>query len=284
MVGHRYWYDEAWADVQVIDGASTLSLSAADPGGACQGPDPLANGCVMSRIANKWNGAAYESFDGQTPGMEGTLENFDGLWVKAFKSGIKLRIPDQRSTPSVPHDEVLLQSRAGEVATEVRDDSLWAEPVLRADPPTGWYVRLIAESGKLRDAGNVLGQLSDSAKKYDSHDLIELAPFGSDYLSIVFRHENWGERSGDYTSDFHRLGNSNRADTWRFDVLTSEPGAEVTLTWEGDHEQLRSAELVNRVTGERIQVMPGGSYTFISSGEYHPFSWKIRPLTASGVR
>ena len=103
MVGHRYWYDEAWNDVRVIDGGSVLTLAQADPGGACQDADPVANGCIMSRIATKWNGADYVPFDGQTMNMEGTLENFDGFWVRAYKAGIQLRIPDQRSVPLVPH-------------------------------------------------------------------------------------------------------------------------------------------------------------------------------------
>ena len=104
MVGHRFWYEEAWADVRVVDGPNELTLAQADPGAACQGPNPLANGCVMSRIAYKWNGTSYDSFDGQTPGSQGRLENFDGFWVRAFKSGISLRLPEQRSTPSAPHD------------------------------------------------------------------------------------------------------------------------------------------------------------------------------------
>ena len=52
MVGTPHAFDVCWADVEVIDGASTLSLAAADPGGACQSAGALGNGCVMSRIAH----------------------------------------------------------------------------------------------------------------------------------------------------------------------------------------------------------------------------------------
>ncbi len=39
----------------------------------------------MSRKASKYNstGASYDSFDGETMGMEGSLVAFDGFWVKA---------------------------------------------------------------------------------------------------------------------------------------------------------------------------------------------------------
>ena len=53
-------------------------------------------------------------------------------------------------------------------------------------------MRVIVESGDFRDAGNVLGQLPDSLDGPDGHDLEELAPFGSSYLTVIFPHEEWG--------------------------------------------------------------------------------------------
>ncbi len=266
MVGHRYWYDEAWDDVRVIDGASVLTLDQADPLDACQGMNPVANGCIMSRVAYKWNGAAYESFDGQTMGMEGTLENFDGFWVKAFKSGISLRIPDQKSMPVDPNSELL---PASETASRAAVETQGPGPA-----QDGWYIRLIAESGDLRDAGNVLGQLADSRRGYDAHDLGELTPFGDDYLTVVFPHQNWGEQSGDYTSDFHRLRPG--VDRWGFEVWSSDPTAEVTLSWEGPRELLERAQLRDEETGERIRVQPGGSYTFTMTDIGRGFKWVVK--------
>ncbi len=276
LVGFPFTSNVDWADVEVIDGAGVLTLAAADPAGACQGPNPLANGCVMSRIAHKWNGAAYDAFDGQTPGMEGTLGNFDGLWVKAFKSGISLRIPDQMPMSAAPYTKLLEEPAPlvpQTVATVV--DSSTAAP---EKGENGWFIRLIVESGDLRDAGNVLGQLAASRRGYDAHDLEELSPFGNDYLSVVFPHQNWGDQAGDYTSDYHRYPRWRPAkrDRWRFEVWSSDPGAEVTLRWEGPEEELHRSVLVDRETGQRIRVRSGESYTFTMTEIGRSFRWFLK--------
>jgi len=306
MVGHRYWYDQDWADVRVIDGASVLTLAQADPGGACQGLNPLANGCVMSRIAYKWNGSAYESFDGVTLGMEGALENFDGLWVKAFKSGISLRIPDQRSTPNAPHSETLVtspaelietasaetlvsssaslvSSSASSAETTQQATSQFDRPHGRPEPQESWYIRLIAESGDLRDQTNVLGQLPDSVRGYDYHDLVELLPFGSDFLTIVFPHPKW-KKAGDYTSDFHRLQRLRTRDRWHFEVRTSDTTGPVTLSWDGPAHKLTHSTLVDRETKERIDIVPGATHTFVMNGPSRRFTWVVNERKRSSQK
>ena len=96
-----------------------------------------------------------------------------------------------------------------------------------------WYVRLIAEvpSKNMKDRGNVIGQLYESNASKDSHDLMELAPFGANYLTIVFPHPEWGADAGDYTSDYHSRENY-RNDMWEFEVRTSATYDDVTLTWD----------------------------------------------------
>ena len=105
-------------------------------------------------------------------------------------------------------------------------------------------MRLIAESGSLSDEHNVLGQLADSVKGLDSHDLPELAAFSAPYLSIVFPQDNWGSESGDYTSDFHSL-NKKAKDSWYFEVASSEIGETVTLRWEADEVHLKRTFLLD---------------------------------------
>ncbi len=249
MIGHPHAYDVCWSDVQVIDGANTLSLAQADPAGACQAANAAANGCVMSRIAHKWTGAAYAPFDGTTLGMEGTAVPWDGFWVSAVKSGISLRIPAIGGGAGLP----------------------CGNPKARGQG--GWYVRLIAESGDLRDAANVLGQLPDSVQGYDSHDLEELAPFGERYLTVVFPHADWSAQAGDYGSDYHPLRDPAVPDAWRFEVRSSDPEAEVTLRWEGPAERLLGAELTDLETGQRIAVDSSGSYVFSMNGPARQFAW-----------
>ncbi len=246
LVGHPHRFDVCWADVEVIDGVSTLSLAMADPSGVCQGTGAEAAGCVMSRVAYKWTGSAYAPFDGETMGMEGTLVDWDGFWVSAVKDGIKLKIPAVTSNCGDPQRAT---QRGG-----------------------GWYIRLIVESDGLEDLSNVIGQLPDSVDGYDSHDLLELFPLDP-YLSVVFPHPVWGDRADDYTSDYHQLRDESEPDAWAFEVRSSDPTAEITLRWEGPESRLLGSILTDLETGEQVAVAPGGSYTFIMTDTTRSFFW-----------
>ena len=280
QVGQTQNFEVCWKDVEVVDGANVLSLDQADPGGACQGPDPQSGGCIMSRLAYKWTNG-YQSFDGKTLGMEGTLESFDGLWVKAFKAGLRLRIP--KSAARRDCTTVIAAGpatggpttggpRIGGPATGGPGIGRPATGGPIEATPEGWFVRLIAEAGNLRDAGNVLGQLPDSVNGYDLHDLKELAPFASPYLTIVFPHPDWDEQAGDYTSDFHALQRRPN-DQWSFEVMASDPDQEVTLRWEGAAALLERTLLIDQETGATVPVQPDGSYTFTINGTSQAFWW-----------
>jgi len=163
-----------------------------------------------------------------------------------------------------------------------------------------WYLRLIAEEPlqRLKDKGNVLGHLNDSNNSKDSHDLLELAPFGSRYLTIVFPHPEWGENAGNYTSDYHHPDAYN-ADEWLFEVRTSAVNSDITLRWEGlyvlsnewkqkkpkKREQLVVDSMVERMwledvdTGERINAVVDNTlqtYTFNMNGKsVKSFRWGL---------
>ncbi|MEZ5583101.1 MAG: hypothetical protein R3F37_10375 [Candidatus Competibacteraceae bacterium] len=46
----------------------------------------------MSNKMYKWNGSAYQTFDGSTPGASGVLRAFDGFLVKVYQPTM-LRVP-----------------------------------------------------------------------------------------------------------------------------------------------------------------------------------------------
>ena len=252
LVGHPFEYEVCWSDVEVIKGAATLTLDQADAQG------------VISRIGYKWTGASYAAFNGQTPGLEGTLVPFDGFWVKAYEAQpleiVSLRIPAGGNCGAPA--ETLSESVALRKGKKKKE---------RAD----WFVRLIAESGSLSDEHNVLGQLADSVEGLDSHDLPELAAFSAPYLSIVFPQDDWGSESGDYTSDFHSL-NKKAKDSWYFEVASSEIGETVTLRWEADEVHLKRTFLLDAATGKRFKVKPGGSYSFTVESEREGFYWLVK--------
>jgi hypothetical protein len=241
----------------------------------------------MSRVAYKWTGSSYASFNGMTPGVKGTLAPWDGFWVSANKAGIELRIP-ATPAPAEGCDPPAAMAAGASPGLATTSTAEPAEAFLQAGsrtgdrrkprapgPQEGWYIRLIAESGERRDDANVFGQLPDSKKGYDSHDLPELDPFG-DYLTVIFSHPDWGRRAGNYASDFHRLRGRKTKDKWGFEVRSSEPGAEVTLSWEGAGDKLTHSTLVDREINERVHVVPGGSYRFTMKGSSRSFVWMIR--------
>ncbi len=249
LMGHPFQFSVCWRDVLVINGGEILTLDYADPGGVCD-TDP--SGCVMSQVMRKWNGNAYETFDGYTPGAEGVLNPFDGFWVKAFRPDLQLRIPAQ---PSV--------DCTGTAASRANTEQ------------GGWHVRLTARADGMVDAANVFGQLPHSAEGYDRHDLIEPPPVGERYLTIVFPHADWGRRAGDYTTDFHALGSGSRHDRWSFEVWASQDVERVTLGWEGPEEILRRSFVVNELTGQQVPVSPEGSVTFAVRQGLGLFTWHV---------
>ena len=86
----------------------------------------------------------------------------------------------------------------------------------------GWYMRTrvagIAPNGTVyeHNSAGVFGELIDSRKKKDRHDI---PAFGPAVLQVVFPHYNWGENdSGDYWSDYrkYRKRARNRRKVWTF--------------------------------------------------------------------
>jgi hypothetical protein len=277
LVGYPHSATINWADIIILDddGVTELSLDDVDPdqGGvlACEQPGGPAAECIMSRKMYQWTGAAYQTYDGITPGMEGSLGEFDALWVEAFKAGIALRFPGgsaaaASATPEPTSSTSLTTaSTANEPSRKATDVS--AKAYREGDP---WYMRLTVESGELKDEGNVLGQLADSVDGKDIHDLNEKEPFGGTYLTIVFPHEEWGTDAWGYTSDYRALTRKPRGE-WRFAVKASPNVSSAVLSWQADDAILRKARLVDEKTGRRVKMKADGSYTFNISGGVHYF-------------
>jgi len=252
MVGYPYVTAGCWANAKVVvDGEDEpRSLDQADPAGTCwTAPDP---NCVLSRIMYTWNGAAYQSHDGQTPGTGRSLSAFEGLWVNAFKDDIKLRLAN---TPC---------------ATPMTASTLNA-----ATPSAEWWLRLIVASGDLQDPGNLLGRLSDSRSGYDAHDLPELAPAASPSLTIVFPYPDRGAQAGDFTTDYRQAGRRFQGGAWNFEVR-SDVARTVTLYGEGSAKALARSRLFDRETRQWLRPDGEGRYTVTMVGPVHRLRWQVR--------
>ena len=62
-------------------------------------------------------------------------------------------------------------------------------------------------------------------------------------------------------------------DEWYFEVVSSDPGATVTLRWEGQESLLEKAFLVDAETGKRYRVKRHDSYIFTMHGSRQGFWW-----------
>jgi hypothetical protein len=143
--------------------------------------------------------------------------------------------------------------------------------------PTGWFIRVIAENTaeKLSDPSNVLGLMSDSINTYDSHDLIEMAPFGTPYLTLVFPHPEWGAKAGDYTTEFQ--AQNKLTHIWNFEVRSDKTTRNVTLRWEGDKAKLLKSTLRDVKTSKTYNIGATKNLTFTMGATKRLFVWTVQP-------
>jgi PKD repeat protein len=271
----------AWPDVLVVDGGQTKTVLEADPweNGAnpvnrvCDLATPT-NKCLMSRKLLIWGGTkaagSYQVYDPDVPGQEGLLVPLDGLWVNAFKSGVNLRIPD----PAAPAPEAAASPPWATAESVSKTDSNNGKGKGKKKKGITWYVRLVAESGDLRDPGNTLGHKNGSIQGQDARDLEEPEPFGGAHLSILFTNPLFEARSWGFTTDFRAPADS-PAGEWPFVVRTSSSDVPITLSWEADTFDFTGAWLVDQQSGERIAVTAGGHYTFQPTGAESSFVFVI---------
>ncbi|MCB1775372.1 MAG: FG-GAP repeat protein, partial [Gammaproteobacteria bacterium] len=286
LVGHPFPFGVDWANVRLrVDGTTYLSPT-----------DALAQN-VMDKTYWVWNGNAYESYDDATPMLEGTLQAFDGLWIKLLPGSqgktLELLIP---ATPSVKSSQVeaevpwylsWMQALEALIPTATASDfspqaNTWGADRNRQrwQPPPAeeWAVRLTIEEPEtgMRDRSNVLGQLKASKRGYDPHDLVELAPFGDTYLTIVFPHPHWGEHAGDYTSDFHKLPRDPRwGDVWEFEIRSDALLSDLRLSWDGPQEILERSVIIDRDMNQRIPATER-VYDFYLDGKPRTLRWRYR--------
>jgi VCBS repeat-containing protein len=219
LVGNPFPYPVNWADARIVVTGGILA-------GTYNPADAETNGVGRATIYVYESGSSYASYDDQTPGMLGILNPGQSFWYQVTadpnESGhpgrtgnIRILIPAEPYTgPQGAFNDTgapdyKLFAGVWKVLWEVAD---FLVPSAHADKPPKddnpghqrrkarleakeWYVRLIAEwpAGNLKDRNNVLGELVDSDPGFDVHDLKELPPFSTQFLTVVFPHDDWGE-------------------------------------------------------------------------------------------
>lgn len=153
----------------------------------------------------------------------------------------------------------------------------------------------------------VLGKLAESSDGYDKHDISSFVSLAKSKAAVFFVHDNWGNHSGEYHSDYH--DSNGQSDSWVMTVVSTVEGGEVTLNWDGlyaltsteddngiisytekyelDSRTLDKLQLIDLETLEVIEAVSAGelnSYTFYMEDDeegIRQFRWVLGPINAS---
>ncbi|NNE05091.1 MAG: PKD domain-containing protein [Xanthomonadales bacterium] len=273
LVGNMHTGDVDWTDVIVDDneGAAGVNFSNMDKlrGGTydCEKTPDVHNSCSLWHVMYKYVSGSYQMYDGT--GAD-SLSGWEAMWVRSHRA-------DSISLPAAASDPPLAQAVA-----DVYDQASAPSPgQLKkggkgkgGGKRSGWAMELIAAATDLRDSGNMLGQRSDAKDGLDARDLEEWVPHASPYLTILFINPLFPPVEWGYSRDLR--GNSGAfGGSWDFVVRASSGVSEVTLSWTGDELAFGNAVLTDLTTGQQVQVMPGGVYTFDVISSAHPFSLSV---------
>ena len=252
LVGNPFPYNVAWAGVRVLVDDKTVYT-----------PTAAQNAGIMSNTIWIWNGTSYDTYSDNVL-TNGNLQYSTAFWVNvlpgAVGHSVKLLIPAVAAPLSLLYmqpADLGLKTEPVLVATPWYLRLLdWVIPTAAADTatqPGEWHVRLNVDNPKTgwKDHNTVLGQLLTAKDGYDTADLVEMAPFASPYLTLVFPHPEWtGGKAGNYASDLRSA--SGLPMVWNVDLQADPVGSQVVLTWQGDPAILARSQLTDTLTGKVI--------------------------------
>jgi hypothetical protein len=278
LVGNPFPYHVDWSKVRIRVGGSGGSVYTPSQAAGLSGSGD-ASPPVLDKQIWIWNGTNYDTWDDST--SPGNLKYFQSFWVKvlpgAYGQTVELLIPAETSTHSQIQPAIgpLLASRRLPWYLGWLD---WIiAPAQAADGE--WQIKLKVDNKVTawKDHSNLLGQKLTAKPRADAHDLSEMPPFATPYLSLVFPHPNWGAKAGDYATDF-RPGQGLKPTNWTFELRGSPTGQKLVLSWEGDAAILKRSRLVDLQTGKTIKpatrtyVQKG--YTLILKRPVQRYIWR----------
>jgi hypothetical protein len=122
----------------------------------------------------------------------------------------------------------------------------------------GWLLRLVVRSGDREDANNFIGVSTQARDELDSQD-VEKPPSFQSYVQL--RVVEPRSRAA-LAQDLRRAGK--RPMQWELEVVTDQPGAEVTLRWQQEIPLPAGMRLTlhDQLTGQRISMNRQSAYTF----------------------
>jgi PKD repeat protein len=281
----------SWPEVVVSNGSSEVNIAGADPLNNTPPPvayecdmSPAGDDCLVSRKSYWWSGSNYDTFSALIPGMEGEIPVGHAIFVKAFAPGSSLHLPTGLGTSSFSENANQVSVNGGQAIEEQQltqngSPALASNKVQQTRQPQKnaepWLVRIIVSSGEKQDRGNVLGRLPDSEDGADLNDVEELAPFGSNYLSLTFDNPQLPAVSWGYTSDFRAPAKHAKGE-WPILIRASSDVGEITLSWEGIEGPARKVWVRDEQTGLEHRLKADSEYKFQNVDGVNRFSIIVR--------
>lgn len=204
--------------------------------------------------------AGYNLVHASMPGTRTSLEPWRGYWVFLHKPARIILQP-----PTV--GGYTTQAIAGSDGGQMDDSESYYEPNSRDRRRRPirpiWMIELKASGPAGTDVNNFFGVSSDQA----AHAVAN-PPRASQYTDLYFTNLTGAEQtaiSGQFATDIRqRVG---RLDNWTFEVASSSPDAEITLSWTPlNRLNVSTCILKNLQTGEVVDMRYTNQYTFRMNG------------------
>ncbi|MBI1923096.1 hypothetical protein HYR99_02485 [Candidatus Poribacteria bacterium] len=205
----------------VTDKAGNPTVTVVTGGAAWQVSDTDSTGGTTLYTVT-YNGIRFKvdqaADDYQSVDASGTLQPWEGYGMKTNVDDVTLTIP----APSG------LETNINQLPPSYLPPL--APPLAGGVVEKGFALRLALTSAFASDLITELGTRPTAEIGRDAYDTAEPPTLGQT-VSVYFDHPEWGDRAGQYNTDYQPLLDVGETRTWRLTVFTDRPNAEMTLSW-----------------------------------------------------
>jgi len=197
----------------------------------------VANGSIEGNLYN-WNVDPVGTDGYQVVDSSGELEQWEGYWIKTKKANLTLTIPVPPGAsgfiPPLPDSFIPPLSPPAVISGSNSETT--------GNPGTTggkFNLQFALTSDFSSDLITTLGAKQNALTGYDSFDTSEPPTLGQT-IAAYFKHNDWGDSSGTYNTDYQtplRVGDSR---TWQLEVYTDRPDTKMRLSWEKAIEEIPS--------------------------------------------
>lgn len=252
QIGSPFIQPILWETTRVVYNSKTYTLAEA------KAAEIMVDYCwTFVKIGNS---TGYNLVHASMPGTRTSLDPWKGYWVFLYKPA---RIILQPPTTAGYTNQLMAASQGDDIS----EGSDYYEPTSRDRRRRPirpvWMVELTATGPAGTDVNNFFGVSSDQ-----SAHAVANPPRASQYTDLYFTNipgPGQSAISGQFATDFRqRMG---RLDNWTFEVASSIPDAEITLSWNAlNRLTISTCVLKNLQTGEVVDMRFTTHYTFRLNG------------------